>query len=613
MAKTTSYRGYADATRRFDIEPSPGRERNRFNYLYKRHTTFDAGQLIPFMHMPILPGDTIRIVPRMLVRLSNALISPLMDEIMVNVYFFKSYNRFVFEDWNAFMGEHIQQDPDYDESGENKGGQSLTEPPYNSPQQYELPTLKIPGYSGSGLLPFEVGSLYDYFGLPYSVGNSGYEIQTLPLRHYNLIYNEYFRNENLQDFAPVPKSIGPDKMSQYKVMPVVKYPDYFTGSLPFLQKGPNVSIGLTGDAPVIGTGDALVWDVGLTSDPTVKSILYHDYNQYGDHTNLTSVQTVPASGGSASGIQVGTRNRAMGLSTDPSLSGAKAVLSSSDAVTLAQIRLAFQLQRFYEGQARSGTRYIEYINFMFNEYIPDVQLQRPEYIGGGKFLININPVTQTSESAGQSTPLGTLAAFGVVYDRNIATVNTHCNEHGYIIGLMCVRTNLSYQQGLRRDWSYLDRFDFYTPTLAHLAEQPVYNKELCCTGIATYDSDVFGYIGRYDEYRTMLSDITGYFRSNAKVNTGTSQAPVYNNASLQSYHLGQFFDVSNPGSESDNFPGLPHLNANFIKQPKEVVDRVLNITSNAPGVPQFLADISCSIRATRVVSKYGIPGFADHF
>lgn len=606
MAKTTSYRGYADATRRFDIEPSPGRERNRFNYVYKRHTTFDAGQLIPFMHMPILPGDTIRIVPRMLVRLSNALISPLMDEIMVNVYFFKSYNRFVFEDWNAFMGEHIQQDPDYDESGENKGGQSLTEPPYNSPQQYELPTLKIPGYTGDGLLPFEIGSLYDYFGLPYSVGNDGYEVQSLPFRHYNLIYNEYFRNENLQDFAPVPKSIGPDKMSQYQVMPVVKYPDYFTGSLPFLQKGPNVSIGLTGDVPVIPDGD--------------NPIIFTDgISQYG--LGLSSAAAL----GGASVLRPGAINQSVGDSNsnvasastkilgigDPS--GMKVALSPADAVTLAQIRLAFQLQRFYEGQARSGTRYIEYINFMFNEYIPDVQLQRPEYIGGGKFLININPVTQTSESAGQSTPLGTLAAFGAVYDRNIATVNTHCNEHGYIIGLMCVRTNLSYQQGLKRDWSYLDRFDFYTPTLAHLAEQPVYNKELCCTGIATYDSDVFGYIGRYDEYRTMISDITGYFRSNAKVNTGTSESPSYADVSLQSYHLGQFFDVTNPGSEDDNYPGLPHLNANFIKQPKEVIDRVLNISSGAKGVPQFLADISCSIRATRVVSKYGIPGFADHF
>lgn len=603
MAKTVSYKGYADAVRRFDVEPSPGRQRNRFNYLYKRHTTFDAGKLIPFFCMPVLPGDDVRINPKMLVRLSNALISPLMDEIFVNVYFFKTYNRFVFEDWNAFMGEHIQQNPDYDESGDNIGGTSMTEFPYNTPDQYELPTLKIPGYESGKSLPFEIGSLYDYFGLPYAVGNQGYEVQTLPFRHYNLIYNEYFRNENLQAFAPVPKSIGPDKLGQYQVMPVTKYADYFTGSLPFLQKGPNVILGLTGDVPVLTTD--LQTQFNTAAAAPSDSSLYYGYTTVTGGTPPSNVglsnfySTAKGSFGAAS------------ISGQPT--NLVAALSSSQSVSLAQIRLAFQLQRFYEGQARSGTRYIEYINFMFDEYIPDVQLQRPEYIGGGKFLININPVAQTSESSGQQTPLGTLAAFGVAYDGNVTSVHTRCNEHGYIIGLMCARTNLSYQQGLRRDWSYRDRFDFYTPTLSHLSEQAILNQELCCTGISDYDSGVLSYIGRYDEWRTMLADITGYFRSNAMVNTGTSTSPVYESASLQSYHLGQFFDVSNPGSSSDNYPGLPHLNANFIVQPKEVVDRVLNITSDAPGVPQFLADISCSVRAVRVISKYGIPGFADHF
>lgn len=595
MSKTTSYRGYANAVRRFDVEPSPGRERNRFNYLFKNHLTFNAGLLIPCFDIPCLPGDDFVFTPRFLCRLSGALVSPLMDEIIVNFYMFKTYNRFVFDNWEAFMGEQKVTDPDYDESGENNGGSALTSPPYISPGQYELPTLTIP-VSTSSTPSFPIQSIFDYMDLPYNVSGGSYEVQTLKLRHYNHIYNEYFRNQNLQDFAPVPRSDGPDKMTQFKLLPSTKYQDYFTGCLPFLQKGPNVMIGLTGDVPVIGTGLSL----GLTNGTQLAGL----YGQAASGTaagsgNLQSkleAYNVPI------GTSLSSSNfsiNALGVSTDPNTSGLKALTSQSQAVALAQVRLAFQLQRFYEGQARSGTRYIEYINFMFDEYIPDVQLQRPQYIGGGKFYINVNPVAQTSES-GEGSPLGTLAAFGVAYTGNLTKIHCHCNEHGYIMGFLTVNTNLSYQQGLRRDWSYRDRLDFYTPTLAHLAEQPVYNKEVCCTGIPAYDNGVFGYIGRFDEYRTVLGRITGYFRSNAP---GT----------LNTYHLGQFFDTSNPGTEANGFPGLPHLNPNFIQQPKEVIDRALNIPSTTPNVPQFLCDMSIGIKATRVVSKYGIPGFADHF
>lgn len=591
MAKTTSYRGYADAVRRFDVEPSPGRERNRFNYLFKNHLTFDAGYLIPCFDMQVLPGDDFWFTPRFLTRLSGALVSPLMDEIFVNFYMFLSYNRFVFDDWNAFMGESIQQDSDYDESGENIGGESLTQPPFNATGQYELPTMTIPA-STADSQAFEIQSLLDYLDLPYDVRGGSYEVQTLKPRHYNLIYNEYFRNENLQSFAPVPKSIGPDKLSQFKLMPTNKYQDYFTGSLPFLQKGPNVLIGFTGDIPVVGTGQAL----GLSNNGTNSKAMGYSTSLglYGSNTDS------PVNLGSSvgQGSNFGTLD-AIGVSTNASNSGLVALATQAQAVALAQVRLAFQLQRFYEGQARSGSRYIEYINFMFDEYIPDVQLQRPKYLGGGKFFININPVAQTSES-GSGSPLGTLAAFGVSYTGDLSRVHCHANEHGYVFGFLTVKTNLSYQQGLRRDWSYRDRLDFYTPTLSHLAEQAVLNKELCTTGIKAYDDDVWGYIGRYDEYRTQLARICGYFRSNAP---GT----------LNTYHLGQFFDLSNPGSEADGFPGFPHLNANFIKQPKEVIDRALNIPSTAPNVPQFLCDMSIAIKGTRVVSKYGIPGYADHF
>lgn len=590
MSKTQSYRGYADAVKRFDIEPSPGRERNRFNYAKRRYMTFDAGYVVPFFWQPTLPGDDLNYRVKAFIRMSNPFVSALMDEIWIKMYFFLSYNTFVFEDWKPFMGELIQDNPDYDTSGQNTGGKSLVQPPYVAPDEYQLPTMTLK--TTNGRYAFECQSLLDQLALPYAVGNDGYQIQTLVPRHCNLIYNEYFRDENLQDFAPVPKTMGPDVPSQFQLMPSLKYQDYITGSLPFLQKGPNVSIGLTGDVPVVGN-DAAPTMVNANTGADI-GILRGDYSSATFHRLNTSSQP-------------NTNQLPIGFSSLSEFG--KALLNDSQAVALAQIRLAFQLMRFYEGQARSGTRYIEYIHFMFNEYIPDVVLQRPKYIGGGKFFINVNPVTQTSVTQGETSGLGTLAAFGVSYDGSSVRAHCHSQMHGYVIGFLVVGTTQTYQQGLNRDWQYRDRFDFYTPTLAHLAEQPVNNSEVCCTGLTGYDTGTWGYIGRYDEYRTMLGEVTGYFRSNAQVWDGTA----YRNVSLDSYHLGQYFDTSNPGSASDGYPGLPHLNANFIQQPSETINRALGLTNQVPGVPQFLADITTTCKGVRVVSKYGIPGFADHF
>lgn len=596
MSKTVAYKGYADAVRRFDMEPSPGRQRSKFTYTKRRLMTFDAGNLVPFFWMPILPGDTLHFSPKVLVRLSNALVAPLMDEIWLNFYFFKTYNRFVMKDWNAFMGELIQDNPDYDDSGQNLGGQSLTRTPYNSPDEYVLPTLVVKQGS-DGLPAFPVHSLLDQLALPYAVGNDGYEIQTLLPRHCNLIYNEYFRDENLQDFAPVPKGIGTDKISMYQIMPSTKYSDYFTGSLPFLQKGPQVNIGLAGDIPVVGDGSVL----GMTNG-TVQMGL----GEFPNYRMVTSKEQGSPVGSSASISKI-PLSQGIGVTQDPTKSGLIASLSGADFVSLAQIRLGFQMQRFYEAQARSGNRYIEYVRFMFDEFVPDVELLRPEFIGGGKILVNVNPVAQTSSLPAETSSLGTLGAFGVRFDKDSIRAHCHSREHGYVVGFCTVSTTQSYQQGLARDWSYRDRFDFYTPTLSHLAEQAVLNKELCCTGIKAYDDATFGYIGRYDEYRTQLAEVTGYFRSNAMIPGTTDKV------SLDVYHLGQFWNTSNPGTEANGFPGLPHLNANFIKQPKETIDRAMGITSNAPGVPQFLMDVTTVVKGVRCISKYGIPGFADHF
>lgn len=569
--KTTAYAGYQNAIKRFDVEPSPGRERNRIHLIDRGRDTFNAGELVPFFWMPVHPGDNLYFSPSVLIRMSNPFVNPLMDEISCNIHFFMSYDRFVCDYFRELMGEFNDNDSDYDESGDNYGADAITEPAYNSPGEYEYPTLVFNKNSDNSV--FEIGSIYDHFGLPYKLSPNGtsYEIQPLLFRHYNHIWNSFYRDENLQRKAPVPKGPGPDKLTQYRLLPVLKYKDYFTGSLPFLQKGPDVSIGLTGDLPVH-------WD--LTS-PVTES----------NHVGLSKVNnqllafTLP---GNWSNIP----NETTGYLNVPG--------QEASAVSLAQIRLAFQLQRFYEGQARSGSRYIEYVKFMFNVDIPDIELERPQFIGGTKTYINVNPVTQTSSNSDQPTPLGALAAFGVTYHRDGSCAHCYAREHGYVIGFVSARTNLSYSQGLDRDFQKKDRFDTYVPTLAHLAEQPLYNNELCCTGIPEYDSGTFGYIGRYDNLRTHIARNKGWFRPDSPL-------------TLASYHLGEYWDLSTPGTNAQGFPGLPHLNTNFIVQPKQFIDRALNISSEAPGVPQFLMDYSVTVKGTSVISKHGIPGYADHF
>lgn len=599
--RTTSYVGYSEAVKRFDIEPSPGRERNRFRYIDRGRDTFNAGQLIPFMWFPILPGDDLYFSPRFLVRLSNAFISPVMDEVSCDVYAFMSYNSFVFDEWKEFMGEYEDNTSDYDESGENVGGDAILEPPYNSPGDYELPTMTFnklasPGNEAADSI-FPIDSLYDHLGLPYRLSPDGTSItiQTLVPRHCNLIWNEFFREQNFQRRAPVPRSIGPDKYGQFKVMPVLKHRDYFTGSLPFLQKGPNVLIGLQGDLPVI-------FDYPTSIDPSeALAGVPHWYN-------TSTGQRVSYSGDAGYVLRAGIDGSTKGSVLTNATTGssinvgthAYADASGLQALALAQIRLGFQLQRFYEGQARSGTRYIEYVHFMFGVYVPDLQIERPQFIGGTRFYINVNPVTQTSNTSGQNSALGSLAAFGVAYHRDDGAIHCKSLQHGYVILFICARTNLSYSQGLDRDWSKRDRFDFYTPTLAHLVEQPILNQEICATGIPAYDEEVFGYVPRYDEYRTIIPRNKGRFRPDAP-------------GSLASYHFGELFDISTPGTEADNFPGLPHLNPKFLTQSSDVINRSLNLPSTTTNVPQFLMDYTVKVHGSRVMSKYGIPGFADHF
>lgn len=420
-----------------------------------------------------------------------------------------------------------------------------------------------PGDSTDYLIPIvntgttiSEGSISDYFGLPTGIAHNAVEISALPFRAYNLIYNEWFRDENLIDSMPVPKGDGPDSASAlgygagFNPLRRGKRHDYFTSCLPWPQKGEAVSLPLGTTAPV------------FTENTVAGSdLLINDGN------------------GNKRFMTLGTTNVEIGNTT----TGGEAIavdLSQATAATINDLREAFQVQKLLEKDARGGTRYTEILQAHFGVTSPDARLQRPEYLGGGSTRLQINPVAQTS-STDATSPQGNLAALGTVgFSRHGFTKSF--TEHGYIIGLACVRADLTYQQGLNRMWSRRDRLDFYWPTLAHLGEQAVLNKEIYAQGTAV-DDDVFGYQERYAEYRYKPSQICGAFRSNAA-------------ASLDTWHLSQ------------EFASLPELGKDFIEE-NPPVDRVIAV----PSEPHIIMDSFFDLKCARPMPVYSVPGLIDHF
>lgn len=501
-------------------------QRSSFNRSHGYKTTFDSGYLVPFYVDEVLPGDTFNLKCSLFARLATPIV-PFMDNMFMETFFFYVSNRLVWYNWEKFNGEQ-----------ENPGDST----------DYLIPTIKNTG-------SFDVGSIADYFGIPTGVNNL--EVNALPFRAYNLIYNEWFRDENLQDSLPVEKGDGPDDIADYKLVRRGKRHDYFTSALPWPQKGPGVEIPLTGNAPIISSdgigGRALA--LGSASNPLGNVYhLYHDDNP-------------------SNPVTLG------GLSSYAS-THIEADLSAVTAATINSLRQAFQIQRLYERDARGGTRYTEILRAHFGVISPDARLQRPEYLGGSSSPININPVQQTS-ATDSITPQGNLAAYGLTSSR-IHGFTKSFVEHGYIIGLVNVRADLTYQQGLHRMWSRQSRFDFYWPALAHLGEQAVLNKEIYAQGTSA-DDDVFGYQERYAEYRYYPSLITGKFRS-------TYAQP------LDMWHLSQKFD------------SLPTLSAQFIED-NPPVSRVIAVQDE----PQFLLDTYFSINCVRPMPVYSVPGLVDHF
>lgn len=536
--------------------------RSVFDRSHGWKSTFDSGYLVPFLVDEVLPGDSYKVKFNFLARLSTPVV-PTMDNLFIDTFYFFVPYRLLWKHWEQFNGQQ-----DYP----------------GASTDYLVPQTSAPAEGG-----FPVGSLEDYFGLP--TGVTGIKANELAARAYALIWNEWFRDENLQNpinlssYAEISTASGLDDVGlgdagffgSHKLLRRGKRHDYFTSALPWPQKGPGVELPLSGNAPVVTMQDGQPYD-GIVlpgGQGNVAKPPYLSYNYSGSWRNLGSPGEAWTQGDKVH--WTGTFNG--------STYSTVADLSSVTAATINSLRQAFQLQKLYERDARGGTRYTEILRSHFGVISPDSRLQRPEYLGGSESPVIINPVVQNSAtgSTGAETPQGNLAAYGLASSTSAKHGFTKSFvEHGIIIGLLNVRADLTYQQGIPRMFSRRTRFDFYWPVLAHLGEQAILNKEIYAQGTSA-DDDVFGYQERYAEYRYFPSMITGKLRSTDP-------------QSLDVWHLSQKFD------------SLPTLSAQFI-QDNPPVSRILAVQDE----PQFIIDSYIEMKCARPMPVYGVPGLVDHF
>ena len=543
---------------RFSDAPAMYMKRTKFDRSHVYKTTFNSGKLIPVFIDEVLPGDTTRMSVNYFARLATP-IKPIMDNIYLDWFFFFVPNRLVWEHWQNFCFE--QEDPEVS-------------------TDYVIPTVTASGNSGNAY----IGSLWDYFGLPVNISGNLSCISALPFRGVYLIYNEWFRDENLQKSVKIQKgdtnevldstrssgqpswvfTSGTNIVPGFACPPRGKRHDYFTSALPWTQKGPGVSVGLAGTAPVQGTAT-------LTAPNGVYIYNSSDHLSAGVIGALVDKSATPSVSYNLGSVAV----------NDISSKGWYANLDESSVFTINSLRTAFQMQKFYERLARGGSRYTEVLRSFFGVVSPDARLQRPEFLGSFTKMVNVNPIAQTS-ATDTTSPQGNLSAYGVTAAKFHGFTKSFV-EHGYIIGFVCARADLTYQQGINKMWLRSTVYDFYWPTFAHLGEQAIELREIYAQG-SKADTSVFGYQERYAEYRYKPSQITGKFRSSVV------------NGSLDKWHLSQFFQ------------NAPTLNEEFIIE-NPPIERIVAV----PSEPEFLLDIGFRYTTVRPMPMFGTPGLVDHF
>lgn len=569
---------------RFSDAPAMYMRRTKFDRSHVYKTTFDSGRLIPVFVDEVLPGDTTRMSVNYFARLATP-VKPIMDNIYLDWFFFFVPNRLVWEHWQNFCFE--QDDP----------GDST---------DFVIPTVTATGNSKNAY----IGSLWDYFGLPVNTSGNLSGISALPFRGVYLIWNEWFRDENLQKSVKIQKGDTNEVLNSARsseqpswvftsgtnIVPGLACPprgkrhDYFTSALPWTQKGPGVSVGLAGTASIIDPSP----DPGLllhsnSNQLAVVSAYGGEYSDSGGHRVAVGNGVVTFSrfasdfssvagfaGNSSGAVTVSAQKGSDYLGNDSYVD-----LDTSSIFTINSLRTAFQMQKFYERLARGGSRYTEVLRSFFGVVSPDARLQRPEFLGSFTKMVNVNPIAQTS-ATDSTSPQGNLSAYGVTAAKFHGFTKSFV-EHGYIFGFVCARADLTYQQGINKMWLRSTVYDFYWPTFAHLGEQAIELREIYAQG-SDADTTVFGYQERYAEYRYKPSQITGKFRSSVV------------NGSLDKWHLSQFFR------------NAPVLNEEFILE-NPPIERIIAV----PSEPEFLLDIGFRYTTVRPMPMFGTPGLVDHF
>lgn len=535
--------------RHFLQVPQMHASRTRFNRDQTVLTTFDSGKLIPFFVDEVLPGDTFQIDTSAIIRMTTPKY-PVMDDAFIDFYYFYCPNRILWDNFKQFMGE-------------------VDNTAWMPSKAYSVPQIKITGKK-ENLSPY-LGSILDYMGVPTHISEE-FKVNALPVRAYVMIWNEYFRDQNIDNAAVMKKgdeevtyTDKAEKGSSEETLqnaitggsclPVNRFHDYFSSCLPYPQRGPEISVPMTGNAAVkLYTNDKLT-----TEQPEAYTVSLS--------TNGEIYNTVAIDGKKPAAVT--GSNKAGYLGTD---------LGSVTATTINELRNAIAVQQYYEAMARGGSRYREQVQALWDVTISDKTAQIPEYLGGGRYRIGMNQIVQTSGQQGQNdTPIGETGAMSVT-PINESSFTKSFEEHGFVIGVMCVRHNRTYQQGLERFWSRKDRLDYYVPQFANLGEQPVKKKEIMLTGTAT-DEETFGYQEAWADYRMKPNRVSGLMRSNA---TGT----------LDFWHY------------ADNYSKVPTLSQEWMAEGKTEIARTLIVQNE----PQFFGAIRIANKTTRRMPLYSVPG-----